>query len=570
MAVNKTPKQLNDLGDRYFYGLQVPKNLEMAFTYYKQAADLNNPVGYFNVAKYFIEKEQYKSAIDYLNKSKALGYTKANIQLSNMFLNGLGVRKSKKKAFKNLEEAVAAHDINAMHQLGIFYMRGIGCKRNEQNAQKYFELSSENNVPQGMYCLGSLYLDAKQIKKDYQNGFFWLDKAAENGDIEAINRLKDLYQASHPYLKKKSNLYLKEMEFYYDELLARTGDLEALERVSFTYYYGNDFCKVNYDKANQYFKMLHEQDHTKGYLGLGLSYLYGRGTNVDYKLARENLDVAATRSNIEALNALGEIYRLGYGVDINYARAKDYYFEAAKGNETNALINLGLLNYRKQISQATHELAYQYMKTASEKGNVTAYYWLGIFHDKGIGVPADFKKAETYFKKAIEHDNLGAKYKYAQMLYEYISKIKLPRKRKNISYFMIKDLLIDYINSPVTSDVNTMYSMYMLGDLFSLKDFDLKSEKVSRYYYELASSQGFTKAMVRMYFILKEKEPKYALSFLEKAKDQPHDGEALYEWANLLYVGTKLVEKNELKAKEFYGKAASLNYQPAKEKLAMF
>ena len=396
-----------------------------------------------------------------------------------MFLNGLGVRKSKKKAFKNLEEAVAAHDINAMHQLGIFYMRGIGCKRNEQNAQKYFELSSENNVPQGMYCLGSLYLDAKQIKKDYQNGFFWLDKAAENGDIEAINRLKDLYQASHPYLKKKSNLYLKEMEFYYDELLARTGDLEALERVSFTYYYGNDFCKVNYDKANQYFKMLHEQDHTKGYLGLGLSYLYGRGTNVDYKLARENLDVAATRSNIEALNALGEIYRLGYGVDINYARAKDYYFEAAKGNETNALINLGLLNYRTQISQATPELAYQYMKTASEKGNVTAYYWLGIFHDKGIGVPADFKKAETYFKKAIEHDNLGAKYKYAQMLYEYISKIKLPRKRKNISYFMIKDLLIDYINSPVTSDVNTMYSMYMLGDLYSLKDFDLKSEKVS-------------------------------------------------------------------------------------------
>ena len=461
MSVNKTPKQLNDLGDRYFYGRTVPKNLEMAFTYYKQAADLNNPVGFFNVAKYFIEKEQYKSAIDYLNKSKALGYTQANIQLSNMYLNGLGFRKNKKKAFRNLDEAVKAHDNNAMHQLGIFYMRGIGCKRNEQSAQKYFELSSENNVPQGMYCLGSLYLDAKQIKKDYQNGFFWLDKAAENGDLDAINRLRDLYHNSHPYLKKKSKLYLQEMEFYYDELLAKQNDEEALERVSFTFYYGNEFCKINYEKANKYFLMLKEKDHTKGYLGLGLSHLYGRGVNVDYKIAREFLDVAATRKDIEALNALGEIYRLGYGVDINYSRAKDYYFEAAKGNETNALINLGLLNYRKQIPGATHELAYQYMKTASEKGNVTAYYWLGIFNDKGVGVEPDFKKAEIEFKKAIEHDNLGAKYKYAQMLYEHISKIKLPKKRKNISYLMIKDLLIDYINSPVTSDVNTMYSMML-------------------------------------------------------------------------------------------------------------
>ena len=58
--------------------------------------------------------------------------------------------------------------------------------------------------------------------------------------------------------------------------------------------------------------------------------------------------------------------------------------------------------------------------------------------------------------------------------------------------------------------------------------------------------------------------------YLKKAKDQPHDGEALYEWANLLLVGTDLVEKNESKAKELFGKAASLNYQPAKEKLAMF
>lgn len=569
MAMTKTPKQLNDIGDQYFYGNGEQKNIEMAFTYYKQAADLNNPVGYFNVGKYFIEKESYKQAIEYLEKAKDLGYTKANIQLSNMFLNGLGFRKNKKKAFKYLNQAVEANDIMAMHQLGLFYLHGVGCKKEELLAYKYFEMSSENKVPEGMYHLGSLLLEAKKMKKEFENGFFWLDKAAENGSVEAILKLKSFYQNSHPYLKKKSVLYLNEMEFYYDELLARLGNTESLERVSFIYYEGSAVTKINYEKAMEYFKALFDKDHTKGYLGLGLCYMYGKGVPVNYQKAKELLDVAGTRKDIIAMNALGDIYRQGYGVDVNYQRAKDYYFEAAKSNETNALINLGLLHYRKQISGATNELALQYMKTASEKGNMVAYYWLGIFHDKGVGTAPDFKKAELAFKKAIEADVLGAKYKYAQLLYEHINQIKLNNKKKNAIYLEIKDLLLEYIHSPHTSEVNTVYSMYMLGDLFSLKNFERRSDKTSRYYYELAAEKKFTKAMVRMYQILKEKEPDVAIAYLEEAIKKPLDGESLYEWANLLYEGHPFVEKNIQKAKEFYGKASALNYQPAKEKLAM-
>jgi len=541
----------------------------MAFTYYKQAADLNNPVGYFNVGKYFIEKEQYKAAVEYLLKAKALGYTKASIQLSNMYLKGLGYRKNKKKAFKFLNQAVEENDISAMHQLGSFYLKGIGCKKDEKLALKYFQLSSDNNMSEGMRLLGTLYLDAKHIKKEYENGFFWLDKAAVAGNIEAIVRMKKLYTDSHPHLRKKSLLYLQEMEFYYDELLAKKDDLDALVRVSFIYYEGNKFAKTNYEKANMYFVRLYDLDHTAGYFGLGLTKLYGRGIKTNYEEAKNLLEIASTRGDIQAMNALGEIHRLGYGVTVNYQRAKDYYFEAAKSDETNALINLGLLNYRKQIQGAKNELAFQYMLTAADKGNSLAYYWLGIFYDKGIGTELDFKKAEVAFKKAIEANNLGAGYKYAQMLFEHVQTVKLNRKKKNIIYEEIRDLLINYINSPHTSDVNSMYSMYTLGQLYNLDNFDLKSTKISRYYYELAAEKKLTKAMVRMFYILIEKEPKVAVGLIQEAIKRPSDGESLYVMGNLLYEGHELIEKNELKAKEFYGKAAGLNYQLAKEKLAM-
>ncbi len=565
---DKTPKQLNDHGDQYFYGQGVTKNIETAFTYYKRAADLNNPIGYFNVAKYFIAKAQHKEALSYLAKAKDLGYTKANITLANLYLKGQGTRKSKKKAFKMVMEAVSGNDIDALVILGQYHQKGIGTKKSEVKAHEAYEKAAQKEHALAMFYLGSLLLEAKKIKTDDENGFYWLDKAAENGSKEAMNKLKKLYQAPHPYLKKKSRLYLDEMVFYYDELLAKSHDLDALERVSQVYFEGNTFTKVNDEKAYRYFKELHENDHTIGYMGLGLCYLYGRAVETDYKKAKQLLEIADTRGNAIAQNALGEIYRLGYGVEIDYQRAKDFYFEAAKNNDSHALINLGLLNYRKQISGAKPELAFRYMQNAVSKHNDIAYYWLGIFYDKGIGIDKDFKKAETAFKHAIAARIDGAKYKYAQLLFDHVQTIKRAKKKQPI-YLDIRDLLFEYIQSKHTSSVNSTYAMYMLGELYRFEDFDLKSDKISRYYYELASENKLTKAMVRMYHILKGIESEPAINYLMEAARHPVDGESLYELANLYWEGHPLVPKDQMKAKQLYGQASQLGYQPAKEKLGM-
>lgn len=564
----KTPKQLNDLGDQYYLGRGVTKNIETAFTYYKRAADLNNPVGYFNVAKYFITKTQYKEAISYLSKAKDLGYTKANLILADLYLKGHGTRKSKKRAFKMVLEAVSGNDVDALVELGQYHKKGIGTKKSEVKAYEAYEKAAQRDHPQGMFYLGSLLLEAKKIKTDDENGFYWLDKAAEKGCQEAMHKLKKLYHAPHPYLKKKSRLYLDEMVFYYDELLAKSHDLEALERVSQVYYEGNRFTKASDDKAYAYFKELYENDQTIGYMGLGLLYLYGRAVKTDYAKAKQLLEIADTRGNTTAQNALGEIYRLGFGVEIDYQRAKDFYFEAAKNDNTHALINLGLLNYRQQISGAKAELAFRYMQNAANKNNDIAYYWLGIFYDKGVGVEPDFKKAETAFKKAISAHIEGAKYKYAQLLFDHVQKIKRAKKKQPI-YLEIRDLLFEYIKSKHTSTVNSTYAMYMLGELYQFDDFDLKSPKISRYYFELASDNALSKAMVKMYHLLKDKESEPAINYLFEAAKHPTDGEALFELANLYWDGHPLVPQNQMKAKQLYGQASGLGYQPAKEKLGM-
>lgn len=564
-----SPKELNDYGDLYFYGNGKTKNLETAFIYYKKAADLNNPVGFFNVSKYFIEKGQFKDAHTYLEKARKLGYTKAMIKLSDLYLEGKGHRRSKKKALSYVQEAVDKQDMGAIHLLGKFYELGIGTRRDEEVARINYQLSADNGNPEAMFYLGRLYLTCRNLKKDYEQGFFWLDKAAVNDHLEAIYYLIELYSKNHPYLKKKSRHYVEEMIFYYEDLLAKNGIEAYLIKVAYTYYEGTEIITINNEKAYTYFKELKSRDVTDGYAGIGLMYLYGKHVEVDYVLAKENLDIAATRNSSIAQNALGEMFRLGLGVGVNDLRAKDYYFEAAKNDDSQALINLGLLNYRNQVPQATPQLAIQYMNQALELDNPLAYYWLGVFYEKGVGCHKDIKKAEENFQKAISHNNQGAKYKYAQMMFDQTQTQKLSTKKVNEKYNQIKQLLFEYIKHPNNNDLNKTYALYLLATLFKMQNFNQKSIKASRYYYELASEKGYAKAKVRMFEILRTTEPTRAYEYLTEAVNDPKDGESLYVLAGLYYEGSEFTEQNEFKAKELYGQAAGLNYLPAKQKLTM-
>jgi len=111
--------------------------------------------------------------------------------------------------------------------------------------------------------------------------------------------------------------------------------------------------------------------------------------------------------------------------------------------------------------------------------------------------------------------------------------------------------------------------MVMLGDLFRHEAFSLRSDKISRYYYESAAMKQHAKALVQMFHILRKKEPEVAFNYLKEACKHPVDGESFYVMAMLYMEGSEFTDKDDFKAKEYFGKAAALNYQPAKEKLGM-
>jgi len=155
--------------------------------------------------------------------------------------------------------------------------------------------------------------------------------------------------------------------------------------------------------------------------------------------------------------------------------------------------------------------------------------------EEALTVYGEYIEAKKNFELAIEKGNVGAKYKLAGLIYQEIADKKISRRKKAKFYQEIKSLLIDYVNSPLKQEINMLYAMHLLGELYLETDFSESSPKVSRYWFENAAENNFSKAMVRMYKILKDKESKRALFWLKKACENPQDGEELFE-LSLIYV----------------------------------
>ena len=560
-----TPKELNQLGDAAFYGINQEKNIERAFTFYKQAADMNNPVGLYNLGQYYLVKEHHKQAIDYLKKASDLDYTPAFISMYELYMKGEGVRKSKKKAFKYLKAAADLNDSAVYHLLGYMYEQGIGTRTSASLAYEYYDMSAANNHAQGMYRLGQLLLKGKDKDKAHENAFYWLDKAAHMHYKPAIYALIDLYGLPHPFLNKRSLLYLEEMSFHYLELLAKTKDIKALIKVAKAYEQGKAYLTVNLSKAFDYYRMLHELDDIEGYLGLGKAYLYGFSVEKDYQKAKDYLEIASSRNHVEAKNLLGDIYRHGYGVQADYNRAKEHYLGAAEANHVEALINLSLLHYRGQIKNANPLQAFTYIERAIEHDHPKAYFWKGLYHELGIGVDKDLQAAMEAYKRAIQLGNHASRYKLANLMYRDIKRNKRSKRKTDQVFDEIKTLLQTYIDAVDTD--NRLKAMYTLGDLYLEEAYSQYSPKKSRYYYELAGEHGYAKAMNRLYEIYLKEDIPTALAWLKKACDQGQDGEAYYLMAMIYQDGLIGEKADPVYAQKLLAKSAKLNYSKAIEKL---
>ena len=190
-----------------------------------------------------------------------------------------------------------------------------------------------------------------------------------------------------------------------------------------------------------------------------LSQLYrGDATDVEKDLHKsfKLLLSAAKKGYPTAQSNLGVYYIRGYGTDVNYKEAYKWYLKAAKQGDRKAQYNLAeqyedgnpdlkenkrkaIYWYKKsskqKLKEAQYKMAYFYIegdivKQDKEKafslflksaiqGYDKAQYSLGIMFENGIGTTKDFERAKHWYKKAADQGHKKAEKFLAELEESY-------------------------------------------------------------------------------------------------------------------------------------------------------
>ena len=401
---------LHNLGVLYENGLGVQKDLAIAFSYFKLAAERR--FGYASEGQLCHDLASYyangwgtpvdeKLAFKWYQTGALRGYGPAAKALAECYALGKGCKINFPMACHYYDKAASAmpQDGEAQGEIGRCHYWGVGTRVNYEKARMYFQRGINLNDALSYSGMGMLLIHGHGVPKDAAKGFEYLQIAAttphRNGLIDY--NLAKAYaqgwgtgvnhaQARHWYEKgvalnhsgSANNLALLLQE-------GRGGPAD-LER-AFTLLV----------------KACNAPDaHELMFYNLGICYMEGRGTAVDYNKSFECFAKSEKSNDPDTLCYLGWHYRHGKGVQQDAMKAVKYYRKAADLGHAKSQSNLAFCYEEGSGVTQNYATAFQWYLKAAEQGFVSAQKKLAQFYEQGTGTARDPEKAAYWRKKAGE------------------------------------------------------------------------------------------------------------------------------------------------------------------------
>ena len=446
---------LNGLGNIYSRGLCVLQDNKKALEYYILAAKYNNSMALLNLGNIFLEgklvKQDINKALDLYERSGNLGNMKGYIAIGNYYYCGKCTEADYKKAFEYYKKAADNNDADGLNMIGFMYDKGKGVDIDYMEAKRYYEMAIKFNHQSALNNLGKLYYNGDGMPKDYLKAKQLFEQSVKLGNERACVLLGKLY------LDGVEKDCLKAIELF--EKVADKYSL-ASYLIGNLYFEGKD-VKPNYQKAKEYFIQSFKNKNNDAGFKLGLIYLYGLGTERDYK---EAIKYFMKIRNVNSLFYLGLIFENGKGVTIDVEKAINFYKQSIEIEKENYIMeysqgwvneirnndyyrasqnNLGLLYL---FEKNDHEMAISYIKESSFAEYPFGQNNYGLFNH--------------FFLKNIDK---------ALYLYEKSSKKEFALAEYNLGYYFeknddIQESIIHYKNALKYADIPLKFKLKEIDD----------------------------------------------------------------------------------------------------------
>lgn len=174
-----------------------------------------------------------------------------------------------------------------------------------------------------------------------------------------------------------------------------------------TYYIDGDGVPRDKKKGVCLLKQAMEMGNVDAMIALCRCFGLGVGVQKDEKKVIELWQQAAELGNIYAMVELGNCYKFGHGIIRDGNKALELYRQAVDMGDIEAMLNLGIC-YKNDERPFFKKRAVELFEQAANTGYTLAISQLGNIYDEGSVVPQDEKKAIELCKRAAEIGDTNA------------------------------------------------------------------------------------------------------------------------------------------------------------------
>ncbi|RHZ79897.1 hypothetical protein Glove_140g57 [Diversispora epigaea] len=274
------------IGFFYRYGIGTAVDYQMAFKFFNLAA--TNEI---------IDTSSSNSSS--LRKLYNINKEISTASLADMYLDGIGVEKDTKKAFRIYYELACKGSLIALTLVAYCYQHGFGVEKNEEKAFELYLKSAEKGNIAAQSSVGGYYECGMGVAKDETKAFQWAIKSALAGNIDAMYNVGYFYDYGIGVCEDKKEAFKWFLK------AAEKGFIMAQYNLGgfYKYGYGIDRDEV---KAFEWYKKAAE-NYDEGKYRLGECFYEGCGTKKDIVKAIYWLNKATENGNTNAKRLLEEI-----------------------------------------------------------------------------------------------------------------------------------------------------------------------------------------------------------------------------------------------------------------------
>jgi TPR repeat protein len=192
-AADNDPEAMNNIGNLYFYGLGVKKDLKQAAAWYEKAAQLGFVLAQFNLANLDYDRNDLKQAARWYMAAAQGGHAKAMYYLAQMYEDGDGVAKDQAQAANWYAKAAAQGLPEGAFEYGRKLVNGEGVEQNNQKGSDMVLKAAEAGYGRAQYTMAGYYYRGKVVPKNLIEAYVWATQATQTIRTgRDLDRAKDL------------------------------------------------------------------------------------------------------------------------------------------------------------------------------------------------------------------------------------------------------------------------------------------------------------------------------------------------------------------------------------------